>query len=250
MYLRKSRNPKLANAVKTLTLSTGLIATCLLLAPSPILASHASELNNTAEVIPGRMIGVQNYTTPSNVVMPKLERGSYTVYNPVEEQRQVQLASVESKGSFLTVTEESETIHDKNDGTVIYPMTFWFFEPDNNGYHTSERPDHNGVDFPNSIGTEIYSIADGIITKIANEPGGYGNYMIVEHNINGRVVTSLYAHQPERPAGEVGDKVTKGQIIGHVGNTGRSTGPHLHFEITLDGVSQDPASWLELNALR
>jgi murein DD-endopeptidase MepM/ murein hydrolase activator NlpD len=107
---------------------------------------------------------------------------------------------------------------------------------------------HRGVDFTPGRGTPIYSIADGVVTQ-SEYGGGYGQHAYVEHEINGQTVLSVYAHMisgssPLQP----GDRVEVGDFIGLVGNTGVSTGPHLHFEIRIDGVYLDPFAWLEANA--
>lgn len=88
---------------------------------------------------------------------------------------------------------------------------------------------YNGVDYGAPVGTPIYAAADGevIVAKNSGWNGGYGLYVVVKH-ANG--TQTLYAHN-SRNAVAVGDKVTAGQVIGYVGNTGKSTGNHLHFEV-------------------
>ncbi|MEK4424158.1 murein hydrolase activator EnvC family protein [Solibacillus sp. FSL K6-1523] len=88
---------------------------------------------------------------------------------------------------------------------------------------------HLGVDIANSIGTPVVAAADGVVSY-ASRMGGYGNFVMVTHSINGQVFTSTYAHLSGYTA-SVGDIVTKGQQIAKMGNTGNSTGPHVHFEI-------------------
>lgn len=220
----------------------------LFISPRPAFAT--TEVNDTATLIDGEATGVQHFTASPNIKPVALERGSYSVVNIAEEKRQAELASLDSQTSFLEVTEESFAIHDKNDGSVIYPVTTWYFEHGSSGYRTSERPAHNGVDLPISSGSNIYSIADGVVIKNSYDEGGYGNHVVIRHEIGGKIVETIYAHMLEPSTLAVGEKVTSGKIIGLVGSTGRSTGPHLHFEVTVDGVRQDPASWLELNAIR
>jgi murein DD-endopeptidase MepM/ murein hydrolase activator NlpD len=217
---------------------------------TPRAALAQVEVNNTAEIIDGKPVDVQRFTASSDIKPVTFERGSYSVHNVAEERRQAELASLDSQSSFLEVTQQSFAIHDKNDGSVIYPITTWHFESGSSGYHTSERPDHNGVDFPIISGTNIYAIADGEVIKNAYEGGGYGNHVVIRHVIGDKTVETIYGHMEEPSALVVGEKVSRGKIIGHVGSTGRSSGPHLHFEVAVDGVSQDPASWLELNAIR
>ncbi|KGR85437.1 murein hydrolase activator EnvC family protein [Lysinibacillus odysseyi] len=88
---------------------------------------------------------------------------------------------------------------------------------------------HYGVDIANSSGTPVVAAADGIVSYAA-PLSTYGNAVIVTHSVGGQIYTSLYAHLSSYNV-NVGTKVTKGMQIAKIGTTGRSTGPHLHFEI-------------------
>lgn len=88
---------------------------------------------------------------------------------------------------------------------------------------------HYGIDIANSTGTPVLSAADGVISYAA-PLSTYGNVIMVTHSIDGKIFTSLYAHLSSIKV-SVGQVVSKGQIIGAIGTTGNSTGPHLHFEI-------------------
>lgn len=88
---------------------------------------------------------------------------------------------------------------------------------------------HRGADIANSIGTPIVSAADGIVSY-AGTLGTYGNLVMVSHYLEGQTFTTVYGHLSSIGV-SVGTEVEKGQYIGAMGNTGRSTGPHLHFEI-------------------
>ncbi len=96
---------------------------------------------------------------------------------------------------------------------------------------------HRGVDFAASRGTPIYAAGNGTVQR-AGRNGAYGNYILIRHN--GRYSTA-YAHMKgfARGVGR-GKRVTQGQIIGFVGSTGRSTGPHLHYEILAGGRRTNP----------
>lgn len=108
--------------------------------------------------------------------------------------------------------------------------------------------DHRGVDFVPGNGSPIFAIADGVVTA-AEFGGGYGQYVYLEHEINGRSVLTVYAHMQRNSSPlEVGDTVDVGDFIGLVGNTGISTGPHLHFEVRIEGEYVDPFAWLKENA--
>jgi len=100
---------------------------------------------------------------------------------------------------------------------------------------------HTGLDFPAENGTAIAAAAGGVVQFAAFHPQ-YGNMVEIDH---GRGLVTRYAHGSKLIAG-VGDLVRRGQAIARVGSTGRSTGPHLHFEVLVDGVPQDPARFLAL----
>ena len=92
---------------------------------------------------------------------------------------------------------------------------------------------HAGVDISNSAGTKIYSVSDGkVVTVHTTDNGGYGLYVVIQHNINGRIYTSLYGHMRAINV-RVGQIVNKDTVIGYMGSTGRSTGPHVHLNICL-----------------
>ena len=97
---------------------------------------------------------------------------------------------------------------------------------------------HDGHDFSTSIGADVYSTANGRVKK-SKYWGTFGNYIEVEHN-NGYV--TIYAHLSSRYVKE-GEKVYRGQKIGEVGNTGRSTAPHLHYEVKYQSKSIDPSQF-------
>jgi murein DD-endopeptidase MepM/ murein hydrolase activator NlpD len=107
---------------------------------------------------------------------------------------------------------------------------------------------HRGLDFVPGNGAPIFVIADGVVTA-SEYGGGYGQYVYVEHEINGQTVLSVYAHM-QRGSSPVqeGDRVEAGDFLGLVGNTGISTGPHLHFEVRIEGEYVNPFTWLKANA--
>lgn len=98
---------------------------------------------------------------------------------------------------------------------------------------------HNGVDLLANAGTPVVSAGPGT-ALVAEDPDGYGTYVMVTHP--GRIRT-LYAHL-EAATVRSGDRVVSGQTIGRLGSTGRSTGPHLHFEVRIDGTPVDPLGFV------
>ena len=99
---------------------------------------------------------------------------------------------------------------------------------------------HTGLDFASETGTPIHAAAGGVVVTQEFHPG-YGNLVEVDH---GNDLVTRYAHA-SRVMVKKGDLVRRGQIIAEVGSTGRSTGPHLHFEVLVQGVYQDPKKFLD-----
>ncbi|MBP5534568.1 MAG: peptidoglycan DD-metalloendopeptidase family protein [Alphaproteobacteria bacterium] len=96
---------------------------------------------------------------------------------------------------------------------------------------------HNGIDFAAKIGTPVPAGADGVVVKIGRN-GGYGKYIKIKHN---ETYSTAYGHLDSFNSDlHTGSYVKKGEIIGYVGNTGRSTGPHLHYEVVKNGTPVTP----------
>jgi murein DD-endopeptidase MepM/ murein hydrolase activator NlpD len=100
---------------------------------------------------------------------------------------------------------------------------------------TGRRTMHSGIDIPAPTGAAVRAVGAGDII-FAGWYGGYGNAIVIDH---GGGTSTLYGHQSRLAVGE-GQKVSQGQIIGYVGSTGFSTGPHLHFEVRINGNTSDP----------
>jgi len=86
---------------------------------------------------------------------------------------------------------------------------------------------HNGIDLASSTGTPIKSVMDGVVSYVGDAPYAYGKWVVIDHE-NG--LSTLYAHMSLRKVAK-GDRVKRGQLIGYMGSTGLSTGPHLHFTV-------------------
>ncbi len=99
---------------------------------------------------------------------------------------------------------------------------------------------HQGVDIAVPRGTPVYAPAEGVVTY-AGWKGDYGKMVELDH---GTGYTTRYGHLSQIDV-EIGDRVIKGQIIGEVGSTGRSTGPHLHYEVRFNGTPVDPVDYLD-----
>jgi murein DD-endopeptidase MepM/ murein hydrolase activator NlpD len=136
-----------------------------------------------------------------------------------------------------------------NYGPVRWP--FPYPVPISSGYGSRPSPCrgcssfHHGDDFVPGAGAPIYAIADGVVSLHVADDWSYGNNIEIQHVIDGQKITSKYAHmQLGSSPLKVGDIVKVGDFIGLVGSTGEATGPHLHFEIHVDGVPVNPFPWL------
>ncbi len=111
-------------------------------------------------------------------------------------------------------------------GFRIHPVT---------GYYTG----HTGVDIGASYGSPVYAAADGTVIVASNSYGGYGVAVVIDH---GSGISTLYGHNDHVKV-SVGQHVKRGQVIAASGNSGVSTGPHLHFEVRINGTYVDPMSY-------
>ena len=100
---------------------------------------------------------------------------------------------------------------------------------------------HYGIDLANRTGTDVVAADGGVVTRVGMA-GSYGNLIIIDHQ-NG--TSTRYAHLSAYNV-KVGDVVAQGQSIGKIGSTGRSTGPHLHFEVRVGGVAKNPLNFIKL----
>jgi murein DD-endopeptidase MepM/ murein hydrolase activator NlpD len=127
------------------------------------------------------------------------------------------------------------------DGTFIWPASGRLSS--GFGYRThpisGARRLHAGIDIAAPQGEPIWAAADGVVVS-AGVRGGYGNAVVIEH---GGGFATLYAHQSRLAVG-AGQQVRRGEVIGYIGSTGYSTGPHLHFEVRVNGQPRDPMNWL------
>lgn len=129
-------------------------------------------------------------------------------------------------------------------GYFCWPVVGLFTVTSPYGYRSLGN--HRGIDISggNASGSLVVAGASGTVTTAGWSTGGYGNYVIIDH---GNGVETLYAHMLDNSLMvNAGDKVTKGQAIGRVGNTGYSFGAHLHFEVRINGNRINPAPYLGL----
>lgn len=105
------------------------------------------------------------------------------------------------------------------------------------------RRAHKGIDLAGPVGTPIYATADGLVSK-AEWFSGYGLYVAIEH---GGALQTRYGHMSRLNVAD-GQRVRKGDIIGFIGSTGRSTGPHLHYEVRVNGEAVNPLPYMQADS--
>ncbi|HEY8590453.1 MAG TPA: M23 family metallopeptidase [Naasia sp.] len=137
---------------------------------------------------------------------------------------------------------------------VQWPFAVTVPVSDGFGYRVSPcagcSTQHQGTDFVPGSGAPVQAIADGVVRTVVESDSGLGVHVVIEHLVDGDLVTSTYAHLQfgSVPLSE-GQTVTVGDLVGLVGNTGASTGPHLHFELRLGGTTAvDAYAWLQQHA--
>jgi murein DD-endopeptidase MepM/ murein hydrolase activator NlpD len=137
--------------------------------------------------------------------------------------------------------QSSYTYSGGGSGTFAWPVS----GPITSGYGYRNRPNygtwtmHTGIDIGVPSGTPVHAAEDGVVYS-AGWKGSYGNCIIVDH---GSGIMTLYAHNSSFAVG-AGASVKRGQVIAYAGSTGNSTGPHCHFEVRVNGTTQNPLSWL------
>jgi len=191
-------------------LVAGAIAACGLLTSLPSLPAEAdSFLGVSAEA----KVPLQSFTSPDILEVP-VARDAFAISSYSVVQWPVPVGTPISSGFGLRECDGCET-------------------------------NHTGTDFNPGNGYPAQVIADGVVTEAGWDSTGYGNKVVVQHVIDGQVVSTLYAHlQDDSIAVTVGQTITRGTVVGLVGSTGESTGPHLHLSVIIDGTMIDPYPWL------
>ncbi|MFZ7114764.1 MAG: peptidoglycan DD-metalloendopeptidase family protein [Bacteroidota bacterium] len=140
---------------------------------------------------------------------------------------------VKNKATMLAAIPAIQPVSNK-DMTRVASGYGWRIHPI---YKTEKL--HTGMDFTATVGTEIYATGNGSVVKVEKDGRGYGNNVIINH---GYGYETLYGHMSKfnvRP----GQKVKRGDLIGYVGNSGSSTGPHLHYEVRKNGNPVNPVNF-------
>jgi murein DD-endopeptidase MepM/ murein hydrolase activator NlpD len=160
---------------------------------------------------------------------------------------QEQIDELERKIEEAAQAAQQESVENniQYDGSqFLWPSPGYYYISSNYGYRWGRL--HKGTDIAGSniYGTPIIAAADGVVSLVDFNDGGYGYYVMVNHgNSGGNNYTTLYAHMASWPSVSNGQSVSAGDVLGYVGSTGRSTGPHLHFEIRVNGNAQNPMNY-------
>ena len=143
------------------------------------------------------------------------------------------LRLAEAKGDFLSAIPAIQPVRNEN----LKQIASGF------GYRTDPftkaRKMHEGMDFTAKKGSPIYATGDGVVAKADNSASGYGNHIVIRHGFG---YETLYAHLSKYKA-RAGQRVKRGDVIGYVGSTGRSEGPHLHYEVHKDKKVVNPLNF-------
>ncbi|MCI4658467.1 M23 family metallopeptidase [Cryobacterium zhongshanensis] len=159
-------------------------------------------------------------------------------------------ATSEKDLATLQTGRTASTFTNSIDSAVQWPFTTDV--PISDGYGPRDAPCsgcstfHKGLDLTPGEGSPIQAISDGVVRETGESDSGFGVYAVIDHIVEGELVSSLYAHmQAGSLQVEEGQPVKAGQLVGDVGSTGQSTGPHLHLELLLNGTQPiDPYAWL------
>lgn len=196
---------------------------------------YETEKQETKDLYKGESLVAQEGVEGRQIVS-----GTITKVNGKEVKRNIKHKEVVSKPVKKII---KVGINDKpktaSSGAYAVPIKNAYVINSNGKFGSRWGRMHEGLDFSCPTGTPIYAADGGTVTKAATF-GGYGNCVIIKHD-NGQ--ETLYGHCSKLNV-TAGEKVYKGQVIAAVGNTGRSTGAHLHFEIHIGGSAVDPWSYI------
>ncbi|WP_258131225.1 MULTISPECIES: M23 family metallopeptidase [unclassified Microbacterium] len=245
------RRPRSIRKVVTVGATVGVMSLAGLLAVSMTLPAEAvagvqgtsvasmSLVSASADEAKGGAAGeIQAFVAPSGVESESLVRA--------DDFSTVSLAEVAAEQG---INYSGEIFTNDPDAAIQWP--FLVGVGMSYGYGMRSGRLHEGIDFVPGNGAPIQAIADGTV-RIATEQGGaYGVTVYIDHVIDGSVITSHYSHMQYGSLNvKAGDTVKVGTIVGKTGNTGRSYGAHLHFELIVNGTTIDPMPWLKENAGR
>lgn len=194
---------------------------------------------------------VSTYSEAEDVVNKLKEKNSNNIDNiKIMEKYNTELASFTNTDECVSALyEEKKSVKPaytgtNNSSTYIASLGISFVEPVQgmltSGFGVRRRDNHKGLDIANSMGTPIRATASGTVTYAQYNSGGYGNLVIISH---GNGVQTYYGHCSKLYV-TAGQTVSQGEVISAMGSTGISTGSHLHWEVRINGVAQNPRNYL------
>lgn len=187
--------------------------------------------------------GMGGSVPPEDLEDKDRKTGEDALYDAIRKNMDQLLGEVSSReGSFREIFDQLQKRKNLLAATpAIWPIMGWVTSEF--GYRTSPftgtREMHRGMDISTKLGDEIIAPADGVVTRVSRE-SDMGNMIKIEH---GKGISTYYGHLLKVVVRE-GEKVKRGTVIGLVGNSGRSTGPHLHYSITVAGIYVNPRNYL------
>lgn len=215
------------------------------------LDDQKKELESLREQEKAYKRGLEDQKSTKDELLEDKEAEKLSLEDQISEAKEMQ-SQVEAKIQSLmiaaTQANNGQTVIARDRGVsdvgFMWPADYMYIS----AYYSEPTPfqsSHSGIDLANIPGTPIYAASSGTVTtadamQINGHYYAYGNYIIIGHNAR---FSSLYGHL-QSFAVSVGDEVEQGQIIGYMGNTGWSTGPHLHFEIREYGNHVNPINYL------
>ncbi len=201
--------------------------------------AHSTEYKDTSKLLKGESkVVTKGSDGKKKVTYEVKEANGSTLEKEVVKEVVVAepVTEVVNKGTgSIQISSRSASSYSGGNGTLSWPLS-------NNKitspYGTRSRGFHSGIDLVAKTGTPVYASAGGKVV-LSSWYYGYGNCIVVDH---GNGLKTRYAHLSGFNV-KVGDKVSRGQQIGRSGNTGNSTGPHLHFEVIVNGSTKNPVNY-------
>ena len=196
--------------------------------------AYATEYKETANLYRGETQVVKKGTNGKKMVTYEVKETSGAV---VEKTTLNEIVISEPVSAVVNKGTKAVALSSRSgDGILNWPMSGKITSP----YGTRSSGFHSGIDIGGKIGRSVYSAAGGKVV-LASWYYAYGNCILIDH---GNGMKTRYAHLSAYKV-KVGDTVERGQLIGLCGNTGRSTGPHLHFEVIVNGSTKNPINYLK-----
>jgi murein DD-endopeptidase MepM/ murein hydrolase activator NlpD len=200
-----------------------------------------------ADPIPSsiRSAGVGGVNRYKSLIDADLEREDLIIetYKTIDQLKKQMYIQTKSYDEILTLARDKQSLYASM--PAIQPVSNQELKRLSSGFGMRTDPIlkvpkmHEGVDFSAPRGTPIYATGDGVISAVKTSFGGYGKHIIIDHGFG---FETLYGHM-DRFEARQGQKIKRGELIGYVGNTGKSTAPHLHYEVFKDGRNVNPVHY-------